>query len=89
MFPFYGHRTSAVGYAEPALSLIGHTPTHPQTLPFGAYFLYWCLLFVLIINCLLFENSRLVGGYVPWACPLTMDGRIVLGEGGQLAQCQG
>jgi len=30
MFPFYGHRTSVVGYAEPALSLIGHTPTHPQ-----------------------------------------------------------
>ena len=27
MFPFYGHRTSVVGYAEPALSLIGATST--------------------------------------------------------------
>jgi len=35
MSPFYGHRTSVVGYAEPALSLIGHTPTDPQTLPGG------------------------------------------------------
>jgi len=33
---------SVVGFAEPALSLIGLTPKIPQTLPrgFGAYFLY-------------------------------------------------
>jgi len=30
MSPFYGHCTSVVGYAEPALSLIGHTLTDPQ-----------------------------------------------------------
>ena len=27
---------SLVGFAEPALPLIGHTPTHTQTLPRGA-----------------------------------------------------
>jgi hypothetical protein len=28
-----GHRNSVVGFANPALSLIGHTLTHPETLP--------------------------------------------------------
>jgi len=31
----YGRRTSVVGFAEPALSRIGQTPTHSQTLPRG------------------------------------------------------